>query len=662
MNDFKKFSEAVHKLYSEMSKSELYVVDAGELFDKYLASFPPGTDPVFRVNTVHTCSCCKNFVRNIGNLVTIENGKVSTVWDVAGLPEPYQTVADSMAAYVGEMAIKSIFRTKETKFGNEFNYEILPDGGTTRWDHFHGSVARKHQSLEPATVKGQFETMAGVFRRGLQELTLDAMDIVIDLISDKAIYRGEEHLKAVKEFRVLKNAFSKLNSDRARELFVWENIHNPAVRFRNTVIGTLITDLSDGVDLEKAVKTFEAKVAPQNYKRPTALITKRMVTDAMKTLSDLGLESAIDRRFARISDVSVNDVLFVDNEVRGQMKGGLEDLLLDEVKEKPLKDGDAMDVTVDDFLAQIVPQASSIELALKNNHLSNFVSLTAPAHEDVPPLFKWGNSFGWSYDGEVTDSITEKVKAAGGRTDALLRFSLAWSNFDDLDLHASTPNGHIYYSNRRVGDGHLDVDMNAGSGKTREPVENIIFDRLRDGDYKIWVNQFSLRETKDVGFTLQVTYGQETKEYRYNRKVTGNIQCITFKVKSGRIEWMQANKQLKSEDTPVQKWGVSTGARVPVDSIMLSPNHWDGNSIGNKHWMFILKGCRNPEPTRGIYNEFLRPDLERHRKVFEVLGTKTKCQPSDDQLSGVGFSSTRNDSVVAVVKGSRISGAFNIKF
>ena len=34
---------------------------------------------------------------------------------------------------------------------------------------------------------------------------------------------------------------------------------------------------------------------------------------------------------------------------------------------------------------------------------------------------------------------------------------------------------------------------------------------------------------------------------------------------------------------------------------------------------------------------------------FEVLGDRTKCEPSEDQLSGLGFSSTVRNSVVAKV-------------
>jgi hypothetical protein len=50
--------------------------------------------------------------------------------------------------------------------------------------------------------------------------------------------------------------------------------------------------------------------------------------------------------------------------------------------------------------------------------------------------------------------------------------------------------------------------------------------------------------------------------------------------------------------------------------------------------------------------------LEQHRRVFEVLGNKTKCQPSNNQLSGVGFSSTRSDSVNVIADGR----PFTIKF
>jgi len=46
-------------------------------------------------------------------------------------------------------------------------------------------------------------------------------------------------------------------------------------------------------------------VAPANYKRPKSLITKKMIADALKTVDKLNLRSAVDRRHANITDVSV---------------------------------------------------------------------------------------------------------------------------------------------------------------------------------------------------------------------------------------------------------------------------------------------------------------------------------------------------------------------
>ena len=78
-------------------------------------------------------------------------------------------------------------------------------------------------------------------------------------------------------------------------------------------------------------------------------------------------------------------------------------------------------------------------------------------------------------------------------------------------------------------------------------------------------------------------------------------------------------------------------------AVTLSPNYWGQNAVGNKHTFFVLEGAKNDEATRGFYNEFLHPRLEPHRKVFEVIGDKTKCQPTEGQLSGLGFSSTKKE-------------------
>ena len=654
---FPQFSTAVFKRLSEMSKHELYVVDGIDLYTSYLLAFPEGTNPIFRVNTEHDCSCCKNFIRNMGGLVSIQNGVKQSIWQCEGLPEPYATVAATLNDLVQQLPIRGVFRTKETKFGAEYTY----DENHHRWDHFHGVVAVRHRSSQPDTDRGTINTTAAVFKRGLTELNLGALQTVLDLIDSNALYRGAEFRKSVQEFVDLQRAYV---SSQTGDLHVWANVMNPVSRFRNTVIGTLVQNLSEGMELDRAVRAFESMVAPTNYKRTTAVITPRMVEQALAQLRELDLESAIPRRFARLADVSVNDVLFVDNRVRAHMKDDLRSVLMEAAAPTVVRNmSQVTDIQIADFVTKVVPQAREMQVMLKNHQLSNFVSLTAPVHADAGRLFRWHNQFAWSYDGEVADSIKQRVKRAGGNTLAALRVSLAWHNHDDLDIHVHGPDGHIYYGNRGS---ILDVDMHVGRGTTREPVENLSWTRPRNGEYVISVNQYCKRETSDVGFELEVECAGRITLYSHAAAVQDGkaIKCMSFRMHNGEMQDFKIlTNSLVGGEQPMTKWGVQTQTLCPVTLMLTSPNHWDSaGAVGQQHWFFMLENCVNPDQTRGIYNEFLRGDLEPHRKVFEVLGHKTKCVTTPDQLSGVGFTAARNDQVLMQVSTNNSNRTYNIKF
>jgi len=647
---FPSTAAAINAKFKELSQGELYVTDIpGDLlWESYLKAFPPGTDPMFRVRTEHDCSCCRNFIKNIGNVV---NGDLVSVWDVEGLPEPYATVAAAMSRLVKSQPIISVFRTKQPSYGAEFTWE-----DTIKWHHFHGSINSQHKHSEADRIRGEVATVVGVFQRGLEELKPEAIAEVLDLIDSNSIYRGAEHKAVVVAFQNIQREYLKLDF-KGRQLLAWKSYKEPCSRLKNTVIGSLIQDLSEGKDIENAVKSFEQKVAPENYKRPKSLITPAMIEKATATLKELNLESALHRRFAKISDVSVNNVLFVDNAVRGKMKdGSLAEVLASEVKTKTPQLDNATPISMSDFVSNVLPSAKSIDLFLENGMLNNFVSLTAPVADNPARLLRWGNDFAWSYDGNVTDSIKQKVKRAGGNVDAKLRVSLSWFNKDDLDIHVHEPNGnHIYFGNKQD---KLDVDMNV-SCPVRDAVENVSWNKMTNGTYSVVIHNYNRRESVDVGFIVEIETNGVLHSFSYDKPVVGNVDVFRFTVANGEVTNIIPSKCVSADTASKEKWGIKTNALVSVDSLMLSPNYWDDNKVGNQHWFFMLHDCKNPEPTRSLYNEFLHPNLEQHRKVFEILGDKMKCPVSDDQLSGVGFSSTRKDKVKVVVSKSR---AYHITF
>lgn len=672
IDNFPIFARAVEARWQEMTSNraggEVYIVDNDRdvIWEHYLASFPEGTNPHYRERTEHDCSCCKQFVRGVGNVVAIRDGQIQTIWqDLPDLPEPYATVAKAMDLYVRQFPIKTIFRTKEPRYGQARTLEYSGDGKTITWNHFEANITGKFHNREPATEQGEFNTNLSVYKRGLLEIKPEAIVDVLGLIKDNQLYRGSEFKKSVQEFQAYQLTWDATPEDK-KEQFILETAGKGPQLIKNTAIGTLLVDLSNGEALEAAVAAFEFKVAPQNYKRPKALISKSMIADAMKTVKDLNLEPALERRMARFSDVNVNDVLFVDTAVAPVMKGGLESKLLEEVKDKPVKVDNPEQIAIEDFLESIVPKATSLDLLLSSEMQSNFMSLTAPVHDDVEPLFKWPNNFAWSYDGNVTDSIKERVRTKGGNVDnAVLRCSLSWFNTDDLDIHMMTPLGReIYYGGKgQPSSGQLDVDANYLTPYISDPVENISWTKQPvDGAYTIVVNNFTFRERLNPGCIVEIEYKGKTHHFKYDKVLPKDHPFVQFAIKDGELVDIKVGPDVSSTTLSVEKWGVTTEKLVKVNALMLSPNHWGDAEVGNKHWFFLLEGAKNPEPVRGIYNEFLSNKLDKHRKVFEILGEKTKAEPSDDQMSGVGFSSTRHDKAVIVAKGPGLNKAYEVTF
>lgn len=664
--NFAQLAKQVAAQWKLMSEHELFVVaiDGQQVWDQYLDSFPEGTNEIYRVRRAYDGSYDRNVIRKIGNVVAVIDGKYVSIWDIPAKGY-YADVFKAMSELIHRFPIESIFRTKESKFGYESTIERLKDGGTQKWNHFNVVIAGRHWTNDVGTKVGEANAVAHVFKRGLDEIKAAALEQIVELITANSLYRGEEHLSSVQAFARGQRLYNN-GTDAEKNILVWINLDQHFARFRNTVIGTLAIDLSNDVPLEDAVKMFESKVAPANYKRTTALITQSMIDQAMKTINELDLEPALDRRMAVLEDISVNDVLWVASAETTKLKGGISQILTADVKQ-PVKNDSATPITINTFLDEVVPGATAIEALFENRHQGNLMNITAPVHADVEPIFKWDNNFAWSYNGNITDSIKEKVKAAGGNVEGKLRFSLAWFNFDDLDLHLICPNGEeISFRNKRPSrcGGELDVDMNAGVGKTREPVENISFaESIPNGKYLLIVDQYSRRETDNIGFTLQVSNNGKTAEYSYTKGVTREMRVMEITMNDGEIQEMKLmDKSITGRGISKEIWNLQTEQFVPVSIITNSPNYWEGKGVGNRHLFFMLKGAKNPEAARGIYNEFLLSSLDKHRKVFEVLGNKTKCQPTDNQLAGLGFSTTQGNKLIVRVTDSRHIKLFEIRF
>lgn len=679
---FKDFVKAIQKNLQQMSKdsSRLFTVnvDTEELYNLYLDSFPAGTNEIYRERREYDCSCCRHFIRDVGNVVSIKNGELHTIWGINPVSDDkYNVVAAALDAYVKQKAVLGVFLKKEKRIGTPENREMLPTGKINKYEHFFVDLPEIciFKECYGHTLEGdlsQFRDVRNVFKRSLDEISKEAVDTVLELIAQNSLYKGAEWKKQLTEFKNYQKEYGKL-TDEQKELWIWEkSIAAGAVigKIRNHSIGTLLVNISEGMDLDLAVRKYEQIVAPVNYKRPKAIFTKKMLEDAKKTITELGYMDSLQRRFATLDDITVNNILFSNKDAAKRITGAMD--LFDEMEQDvaidPKRFSKVEEISAEDFIKNVLPVAKELEVYLENKHIQNMVSLIAPEVADAKTMFKWNNGMSWAYTGNITDSdIKEKVKAAGGSVTGIVRFSIQWNDGNgkdnsDLDAHCLEPQGgdHIYFSHKisRYTGGELDIDITDPIYQCKSnggvAVENITYpskERMKPGTYKFYVNQYSFRNSQ--GFKAEVEVNGEIHSYEYNTPVRGNVdvaevildQSGNFKV----VDKLPGNCATISKDV----WGIKTLQFTPVSVVCYSPNYWDEQKgIGHQHLFFMLKDCINPEEPNGYYNEFLKPELEQHRRVFEALGAKAHVKDVDDQLSGVGFSLTKRNDLIIKVKGA----------
>lgn len=425
----------------------------------------------FEERQEHNCNTCRQFIKACGDLVTISSDlTISTVWDAAAetlQDSPQRTVATIMRDAIRAASISRPFYTNERKYGNHHNLARKEDGTVITWNHFWmelKSDRRNHPIYLTNSVGiaiGSAQAKYQVFQRSLTEITPEAAETVLELILQKSLYRGEEFRRHVEEFIHLQRGYKQLPDDVAKNRWLWRQVGNGKyTTIRNTVIGTLLTDISQGVELDKAVFSFENKMDPTRFNRPRAVYTESSLNAAKKTLEDLGLLESLRRRYATSQDLTVNNVLYVN---RAKSAGDIFSELAAEAPVSVRTFSKVQEVPLHEFLSNVLPSSNKVELYLEDRLCNNLMTLVAPANMDAPTFIRWDNGLTWSYVGAVADSIVERVKRAGGQTKGVLCCSLAWENLDDLDLSLFRNNKGreevIYYRNKKAFGGQLDVDI-----------------------------------------------------------------------------------------------------------------------------------------------------------------------------------------------------------
>jgi len=702
MSTFKEFNEEIKQQFALMCKQPVLFrskVSGHKLWDIYISNFAPGDDPIFRDpnSTSHTCNNDKNFIHRYGNVVAIIDGKIVTMFDPVD-SSTYILPAQAMADALKASPIENVFVESYDILNRLLNYEsttktqdkyklgfektnkiytdaeaavfgvVIPGQVYTFW-HFFVELPKKFVDFSSKSVEAimsEHRSSKEVFKRGLEEISLDTLELVRDLIQQGSLLNGDSYLSKLQAFIEFAKEYKTLTTNQ-KDNWCWVESYNlPFAKFRNELIGTLCVELTQGEELNKAVLTWNKRVDPANYMKATAPISQKQIAEAKKFVEDNGYMESFDRRFATLDDINVSEILHQNVGTGIVKQASVFDKVTPSVstQHKRSQFDDIEEVSIDKFMKDILPTCTSIEAFLENRFSGNLVALHTANNPDSKKAFKWSNNFGWTYNGNLAGKsmIKEAVKTAGGNVSGILRCSLIWNESgkdnSDLDLWCRQPNGERigYNSGFRLDRGNnfsscggqLDLD-NTCPG-TKLGVENIYFldeRKLKNGKYEFHINQFSNRNSQ--GFKAEIEFGGEIYNYEYSKAVKGEVRVATVTVKDGQFS---IEHHLSETASSKKMWNLDSNQFHKVNLVCLSPNFWGDNNTGNKHYMFMLQDCKSDIALRSFHTEFLNSDLLEHRKVMEVLGETTKLEPIAKQLCGLGFNATVPDELILKISGS----------
>lgn len=700
--EFTLFSNQIKQQFTRMCEQPVLFrsnIPGSKIWEVYISSFVPGTDPVFRDpnSTEHTCNHDKNFIHRYGNVVAIIDGEIVTMFDTVESGTYYPS-ASNIKNLLKCSPIENVFVESYDTLNRLLNYEstnkiqaeyklgfekshkiytpeeankfgVVTPGQVYTFYHFNASLPKKFvdfSSNSVESIQGNHRDAKKVFKRGLDEISLDTLILVRDLIQQGSLLNGDSYLDKLRAFILFAEDYKNVPSHQKDE-WCWIKSYNlPFAKFRNELIGTLCVELTEGEDLNKAVLAWNKRVDPANFMKATTIYTPKQREDAINFIVENGYKESFDRRFAKLDDINVSEI-FHQNVGTGAIKtASMFDKALPTVstQHKRAQFDGIEEVTIEKFMKDILPTCTLIEAFLENRFDGNLVALHTANNPNSKKAFKWSNNFGWTYNGNLAGKsmIKEAVKTAGGNVTGVLRCSLMWNESgkdnSDLDLWCIQPN------NEKIGfntgfrkdsggsfsscSGQLDLDIRHPDGKIA--VENIYFtnpNKMKDGKYKFYVHQYSSRNSQN--FKAEIEFNGEIYNYHYPKAVSGSINIATVTLKDGQFS---IEHHLPETASSKKLWNLDTNQFHKVNLVCLSPNFWGDNNTGNKHYMFMLDNCQSDIALRSFHTEFLNSDLLEHRKVMEVLGETTKLEPTANQLCGLGFNATVTDELILKLSGS----------
>lgn len=368
-------------------EDNLFIVDVEKatgktLFQHYLSMFSD------EERQGYNCRSCERWLNKYGcYVVGNPDGTVTPVAFTNGEEDQIEILA-KLANIISRAPIHA------PVFDNERDYAVKHNG---QWRHFEGSVQCDTPALISVVPEDELEGKVGAARTAINDIVrwlgyyTDSTWQKVAVLFDHGELKGadKKHKAAFAQAYELYKTYSGQKNNVTKRNAVWAayGIGNISLaHFANTVVGNLLGGVNLG-DIY-AVRKFITSTSGENYMRPTEAPTEKNVADAEKLIDDLGLTSALKRRFADYDDILEFEWQPAPTANAEQKGGVFGDLKTKDGVEKPKAAEVNRDLGILEFVNDILKEAVSIEVTVPYG-AGTLLQLSTQADPEAKPILRY---------------------------------------------------------------------------------------------------------------------------------------------------------------------------------------------------------------------------------------------------------------------------------
>jgi hypothetical protein len=349
----------------------------------------------------YNCNACASFMKNYGNLAIVEYGTcrlLPLLWDVETAPEIFKPGVQAVINLFEKAKIVRVFYTDA-----EFLGEPVKGG------HEHMAIPTGAMRAKPlrsktagANMQDSIQTRE-LFARSIGQFSDELLASALNLFqNDKLLICYPQFGQYLSTFIHFKGILQKAKApDQPVGTYtraIWAAVGmlpTGVLRIKNSVLGRFLEDLSNGKSMAECVKSFGEDVHPSQYKRPQVAPSEGTIEQAEKIIAELGLTTALERRFATEADLPDSEIFWrptVEAFAEAAPARVFGHLQAKDATPKPVGGAhvtDAGKITWERFRTEILPKAKTLAVELSPIRPYAFGGLFTAVHADAGLLLSY---------------------------------------------------------------------------------------------------------------------------------------------------------------------------------------------------------------------------------------------------------------------------------